>query len=351
MPRNRRAVLKGMGVAGLASMAGCVGGFGEESGDASAQVGMVYATGGLGDDSFNDMAKQGVEDAQEEFNISYDETEPESASEFGGAQRDFAESGDYDLVNCIGYAQKDALSENAPEYPDQNFIIVDDEVKEDNVRSYQFGEPEGSFQVGHLAGLLTQEEFSAGAGETNPDANVVGFVGGTETQLIQSFHAGFQAGVEHANEDAEVVSTYVGGFNDTAGGQQAARTMYQDQDADIVFHAAGRTGIGVFQAAQDEGRFAIGVDSDQSVSNEDFADVILASMVKRVDTAVYNAIESVVNDEFQGGETETLGLEEEGVGAVYGDEIGGEIPQEITDQVDESRQQIIDGEIDVPSEL
>ncbi|QSW99466.1 BMP family lipoprotein [Haloterrigena alkaliphila] len=350
MGQNRRRFLEGASAMGLAGIAGCVGGFGAE-GDAEYQVGMVYATGGLGDDSFNDMAQQGVTDARDEFDLAFDETEPGSEGEFDGAQRDYAESGEYDLICCIGYAQTDALSGNAPEYPEQNFMIIDSVVEEENVRNYVFGEPEGSFQVGHLAGLLTDQEFAAGAGETNPEESVVGFVGGTESQLIESFQAGFEAGVEYANEDAEVVSSYVGDFNDTAGGQEAARTMYQDQNADIVFHAAGRTGIGVFQAAQDEGRFAIGVDDDQSLSNEDYADVILASMVKRVDTAVYSAIESVVNDNFAGGETVTLGLEEEGVANVYGDELGDEIPQEIKDQVAESRQAIIDGDIDVPSEL
>ncbi|MFC4541618.1 BMP family protein [Halosolutus amylolyticus] len=350
MVRDRRTILKGTAIAGLTAMAGCVGGFGDE-GSADAQVGMVYATGGLGDDSFNDMAQQGIQQAEEDFDLAYDKTEPGSEGEFPSAQRDFAESGEYDLISCIGYAQAEALTENAEQYPDQNFMIVDSVVEADNVRSYVFGEPEGSFQVGHLAGLLTTEEFSAGAGETNPDANVVGFVGGTESTLIESFQAGFEAGVAYANEDAEVVSSYIGSFNDTAQGQEAARTMYQEQDADIVFHAAGRTGIGVFQAAQEEGRFAIGVDDDQSLSNPDFADVILASMVKRVDTAVYSATESVVDDAFEGGQTETLGLEEEGVGATYGDELGDEIPQEIKDRVAESRQAIIDGEIDVPSEL
>ncbi|QLK26851.1 BMP family protein [Natrinema zhouii] len=350
MSRERRSVLKGLSAVGLAGVAGCIGGFGGES-DAEYQVGMVYATGGLGDDSFNDMAKQGVVDARDEFDLAFDEREPGREGEFPSAQRDFAESGDYDLINCIGYAQAEALGENAPDYPDQNFIIVDAVVEEDNVRSYVFEEPDGSFQVGHLAGLLTDREFAAGAGETNPDASTVGFIGGTESALIQSFEAGFRAGVEHANADVNVVSSYVGDFNDTAQGQSSARSMYQNEDADIIFHAAGRTGIGVFQAAQDEGRFAIGVDSDQSLSNEDFADVILASMVKRVDTAVYNAIESVVNDEFEGGAAETLGLEQDGVSAVYGDEIGGEIPQEIKDALEESRQAIIDGEIDVPSEL
>ncbi|WP_265107771.1 BMP family lipoprotein [Halosolutus halophilus] len=350
MSRNRRTFLKGGTVAGLAAMAGCVGGFGDESG-ADVKVGMVYATGGLGDNSFNDMAQRGVQDAQDEYNVAVDETEPESAGEFDGAQRDFAESGEYDLISCIGFAQEDALSGNAPEYPDQNFMIIDAVVEADNVRSFVFGEPQGSFQVGHLAGLLTDMEFAAGDGETNPDENVVGFVGGVESPLIESFEAGFTAGVEYANEDAEVVSSYVGDFNDTAGGQEAARSMYQNQGADIIFHAAGATGVGVFQAAESEGRFAIGVDADQSQSESDYADVILASMVKRVDTAVFTAVESVVNDEFTGGEVEQLGLEADGVEAVYGQTLGDEIPDDVKSALDDSRQAIIDGEIDVPDEL
>ncbi|WP_049896668.1 BMP family lipoprotein [Natrialba chahannaoensis] len=349
MVRNRRQFLGGAGAIGLAGLAGCISGFGDES-DHAVQIGTVYATGGLGDDSFNDMAKRGLEDAQDDFDIAITETEPSSESEFESAQRTFAESGVNDLINCVGYAQADALAENAPDYPEQDFIIIDEVVEEDNVRSYTFGEPEGSFQVGHLAGLLTEREFAAGDGETIPNESVVGFVGATETPLIESFEAGFTAGVEYANDDAEVVSSYVGEFNDTAAGQEAARTMYQNQDADIVFHAAGRTGIGVFQAAQDEGRFAIGVDDDQSLSNEDFADVILASMVKRVDTAVYSAIEDTVNDEFEGG-VERLGLDDGGVSAVYGDTLGDEIPEEISTQIEESKQAIIDGEIDVPHEL
>ncbi|WP_254769354.1 BMP family lipoprotein [Salinilacihabitans rarus] len=352
MARDRRRFLKGAGVAGLAAMAGCVGGFGDEGGEGSdVNVGMVYATGGLGDNSFNDMAREGVLQAEEELGVSHSKTEPSSEGEFEGAQRDFAESGDYDLISCIGFAQEDALTENAPAYPDQNFMLIDAVVEEDNVRNYVFGEPEGSFQVGHLAGLLTDMEFAAGAGETNPDESVVGFVGGVESPLIESFQAGFEAGVEYANPDAEVVSSYVGSFNDTGVGQETARSMYQDQGADIVFHAAGATGVGVFQAAQSEGRFAIGVDADQSESEPDYADVILASMVKRVDTAVFTAIESVVNDAFEGGETEVLGLEQDGVEAVYGASIGDEIPDDVKGALDESRQAIIDGEIEVPTEL
>lgn len=352
MAHDRRRFLKGAGAAGLAGTAGCVGGFGGDGGGdgSGVDVGMVYATGGLGDKSFNDMAQQGAIQAEEEYGIGYEEAEPSANADFSGAQRDFAEQGEFDLISCIGFAQGDSLSENAPEYPDQDWIIVDESVEEDNVRSYLFDEHKGSFQVGLLAGLLTTTELDAGAGETKPDSTTVGFVGGVEAPLIQKFEAGFVAGVEHADTGTEVVSSYVGDFNDTAGGRETALSMYQDQDADVIYHAAGATGVGVFEAAQSRGRYAIGVDADQSESESDYADVILASMVKRVDTAVFTAIESVVDDEFEGGEEVFLGLEDDGVEAVYGQELGDEIPDDVKERLDESRQAIIDGEIEVPEQ-
>ncbi|SEH15549.1 basic membrane protein A [Natronorubrum sediminis] len=349
MAQNRRRFLAGASIAGLTTVAGCVGGFGDED-ESEYQVGMVYSTGGLGDNSFNDMASQGINDAADEFDVGYNESEPSEQSEFDNMQRDYAEPGDYDLVTCVGYEQEDALEDNAEEYDDQSFIIIDTVVEADNVRSYTFDEPGGSFQVGHLAGLLTTEEFSAGDSETDPDETVVGFVGGDESPLIESFEAGFTAGVEYANDDVDVESIYVDSFDDTSGGREAASTLYEDQGADIIFHAAGGAGIGVFQVAEEEGRFAIGVDADQSVQEEDYADVILASMVKRVDEAVLTAVESVVNDEFEGGEIEELGLEDDGVEVVLGETIGDEIPDDILDELEESEEEIIDGDIDVPDD-
>jgi basic membrane protein A len=125
--------------------------------------------------------------------------------------------------------------------------------------------------------------------------------------------------------------------------------MY-NSGADVVYHAAGNTGTGVFQAAQDQGRFAIGVDRDQSVTRPNFQDVILASMVKRVDTAVYTSIENVVNDSFRGGEVSALGLAEEGVDIVYGQGLSDSIPEEVTSAISESRQSIVDGDISVPTD-
>ena len=349
---DRRQFLKLAGAGGAlatTTLAGCMGGGGGGGSD-TRRVGMVYATGGLGDKSFNDMAQRGAEQAKDEHGIEFVESEPDTASDFKRAQRDFAESGENDLICCIGFAQTDALTENAPAYSDQNFMLVDSEVQEDNVANYVFKEEEGSFLVGQIAGALTSQSLEAGAGATNPDETTVGFVGGLEVPLIKKFQAGYETGVAHANEDVNVVSNYVGSFNDTAGGKEAALSMYEDEGADIVYHAAGATGVGVFQAAQEQGRFAIGVDADQSKSEADFADVILASMVKRVDTAVFTSISNVVNDEFAGGSTETLGLEQDGVAAVYGAELGGSIPDDLKSAVDESRQAIIDGDISVPTE-
>lgn len=349
---NRRTVLYGSGVAGLAGLAGCLGGPGTETGEGpAAHIGMVYATGGLGDGSFNDQAQQGIQQAKSELDIAFDESQPDEVSDFSNLQQQYAreDDPDYDLVCTIGFLQADALTENAAEYPEQDFMIVDSVVDADNVASYVFREHEGSFLVGIVAGMLTTRDFSAGAGSTDADSTNVGFVGGVESPLIKRFEAGYTAGVKHVTDDVDVQTNYVGDFNDPTGGKEAAASMY-DSGSDVVYHAAGNTGTGVFQAAQEQGRFAIGVDRDQSVTRSGFSDVILVSMVKRVDTAVFNAVKSVVNEEFTGGETVTLGLEEEGVGAVYGQDLGSELPQDVKDEVDSARQGIIDGDISVPTD-
>src|SRR6056297_1946215 len=358
---DRRKFLKttaGLGVVGLGGIAGCTGGPSgdgddeettteegggsddetttEESGDGDdvTNIGMVYATGGLGDGSFNDQAQQGLFDAEEDFDIEYRETQPDEAAQFSDFQQQLAGSTDpdYDLVSCIGFLQKDSLSETSTQYPDQDFQIVDESVDEPNVASYTFSEHEGSFLAGVLATELSSTEFSAGAGSTQSDSTNLGFVGGVESALIQKFEAGFKAGVNYANEDFDVSTSYVGSFNDPTGGKEAALSMY-GSGADVVYHASGNTGTGVFQAAQQQGRFALGVDRDQSVTKDSYADVILASMVKRVDTAVYNAIEATVNGEYPGGSQESLGLPEEGVALVYGQDLGSEIPSDVQDTV------------------
>jgi basic membrane protein A len=394
MDLDRRTFLGGAALAGLSGLAGCSGGGPQgtqtstptdtptatESGGGGSDetetdtpeptataepvnVGMVYATGGLGDGSFNDQAQQGIQQAQTDFGVQFNEAQPDEVSQFSTLQQQFARSSDpvYDLICCIGFLQQSALQENAPDFPDRNFMAVDTVPMQDtdddgepdsqfeNVASYVFAEEEGSYLVGQLAGMLTTRSFSAGAGSTSGDATSVGFVGGVESPLIRKFEAGFTAGVTAASEDVDVATNYVGDFNDPAGGREAALAMY-NSGSDVVYHASGNTGTGVFQAAQEVGRFAIGVDRDQSVTKPSFSDVILASMVKRVDTAVYTSVENVVNDEFQGGQTNALGLAADGVGIVYGQGIGDQVPDEVTSAIEESRTGIVDGDISVPTD-
>ncbi|WP_267641079.1 BMP family lipoprotein [Haloarchaeobius amylolyticus] len=313
-------------------------------------IGMLYATGGLGDDSFNDMANRGVKLARVRHGIEYKNEVPAGVDEIGTLQAQYAKSAQpaFDLTVCVGFLQQEPLSKTAKQYPDQRFMLVDSVVDRDNVANYVFKEHEGSFQVGVLAGALTGQGFSAGAGQTRLDRKTVGFVGGIESGLIKKFEAGFMAGAKHADPDVEVLSEYVGSFSDIEGGKQAAQSMY-DEGADIVYHAAGGTGLGVFQAAQQNGRFAIGVDSDQSESDPRYANVILASMVKRVDTAVFNAIQNVHEGEYNGGSVQSLGLEQDGVAVAYGNDLGPQIPETATNQIDDTRSKIVNGEIDVPT--
>ncbi|MFB6251461.1 MAG: BMP family protein [Halobellus sp.] len=372
---DRRSFVKATGVAGIAGLAGCSGGPSGGSAESTettsqygggdgtettaaettassptAHIGMVYATGGLGDGSFNDQAQQGALQAEEELGVSFNEAQPEQVSEFSTFQQQFAQSTDpvYDLICCIGFLQADAVTQTAGSYPDQNLMIVDSVVDAPNVASYTFKEHEGSYLAGLMASMLTTRDYSAAGGSTAGDSTSVGFVGGVESDLIKKFQAGYEAGVKAGDEDVEVLVNYVGGFNDVAGGREAATAMY-NSGADIVYHASGNTGTGVFQAAQEQGKFAIGVDRDQSITKPSYSDVILGSMVKRVDTAVYNSIESVVNDNFPGGTAVSLGLKDEGVALVYGDQLGSEIPQDVKDEIATARDSIIAGDISVPS--
>ncbi|WP_394324786.1 BMP family lipoprotein [Haladaptatus cibarius] len=379
--KQRRKLMVAGGAVGVAGLAGCIsspsdggGDGGDDGGDdgndnstnggdgdgsnaeSDVSVGMVYATGGLGDNSFNDMAHSGIQRAEQELGVSYQNVEPSSPSDVENLQRQFAQSGNNDLICCIGFVQTSGLVSNAQQFPDQNFMLVDSVAEKENgdpiqnVSNYVFKEHQGSFQVGHLAGLLTQQDFSAADSTTKSGETVVGFVGGEEVPLIKKFEAGYKAGVAHASEDIEVRTAYTGAFNDPVAGKEAAVSMYED-GADIVYHAAGGSGTGVFEAAQQKGLFAIGVDSDQSKAKgtAKFSNVILASMVKHVNEAVFTATENVVNGNFKGGSVNNLGLETDGVEAVYGADLGSEIPDDVKSKLEESRQAIIDGDIEVPT--
>lgn len=298
------------------------------------KVGIVYSTGGKGDKSFNDSAFRGLERAQKELGITFSEYEPKDPStEALNQLRQYAESGEYGLIIAVGFSMKDSLVAVAKEFPEQKFAIIDERVTDlPNVASLNFKEEEGSFLMGAVAAMMTK-------------TNVVGFVGGVEVPLIQKFEAGFIQGAKYVKPDIKVLGVYVGGangFNDTPAGKAKAETLIQ-QKADVIYHAAGATGLGVFQAAKEKGIYAIGVDSNQDSIEPG---IILTSMVKNVDVAVFNLIKEITAGTFK-AQVYEFGIKEGGVGTTQFEFTKDKIGAENLKKLDEIKAKIVSGEIKV----
>ena len=306
------------------------------------KIGLICATGGLGDKSFNDIAFAGATQAKEEFNVEFDYVEPKAVAEYEGYQRDFAMSQEYEIIICVGFDQADALNKIAAEYPNQKFILVDMAVEQPNVASLLFKANEGSFLLGVVAANMSQSKK-------------IGMIGGMDIPLIRDFFVGFEAGVKWANTGAEVLpGVFVGNWADPTKGKELAISLI-DSGADIIWPCAGKSGLGSLEAAQERGVFGMGVDACQCYIN----DKMLASMTKRVDIAVYETIKSAYEGTFQGGIIEK-GAAEGWVGMCrlpeeekfweekYGFTHSISIPQEILEKVIDAREKIKTGEIKVP---
>ena len=320
-------------------------GDGEGGGDSDLSVGVVYDLGGRGDQSFNDAAAAGLDRAVDELGISApQELEPDE----GGENREellrlLAEEGT-NLVFAVGFLFADSVTAIAPEFPDSTFGLIDSVVEEGNVASLVFAEEEGSFLVGAAAALTSQ-------------TGKVGFLGGVEIDLIKKFEAGFVAGAKQVNPDIEIDVKYISqppdfsGFNDPAKGKEIASAQFA-AGADVVYHAAGGSGQGLFEAAKEASaggtkHWAIGVDSDQyNIVSDDLKEFILTSMLKKIDVAVFETIKAMVDGDDPGGQTTVFDLSRDGVGyATSGDHLS----QEVIDQLEDLKQQIINGDIEVPT--
>jgi basic membrane protein A len=237
------------------------------------KIALVLATGKRGDKSFNDIAYAGLQRAQQELNITFDYAEPNAIAEYEGYQTNFAKTGAYALIVCIGFDQADALNTTALAYPNQKFAIVDSEVDQPNVASLLFKANEGSYLVGVISGMMTQ-------------TGKVGFIGGMDIPLIRDFFDGYQAGVQWANSSATVLSpVFVGGWSDPTTAHEEAVSLI-GQGADAIFAAAGKSGLGALQAIHEQGKIGFGVDSCQDYLYPE----IIASATKRVDEAVFEMI-------------------------------------------------------------
>ncbi|WP_228648261.1 BMP family protein [Microtetraspora sp. AC03309] len=307
---------------------------------AKAKVGLAYDIGGRGDQSFNDAAAAGLDKAKGEFGLETKELETapgETDAQKEERLRLLASSG-FNPVIAVGFAYSASVKKVAAEFPDVKFAIIDDaDATGPNVSNLVFAEEQGSFLVGAAAALKSKK-------------GNVGFVGGVEVPLIQKFEAGFVAGAKAVKSDIKIQTKYLSqppdftGFNDPAKGKTAAQGMY-DGGADVVYQAAGGSGGGVFEAAKAAGAMAIGVDSDQAkTADAAVADVIISSMLKKIDVAVYDFLKNFTSGSVKAGESR-YDLK---AGGVDFSTTGGKI-DDIKAQLDEYKQKIVNGEITVPT--
>lgn len=313
----------------ILSMVGCnrVPPVEEPEEPATPQIVMVTSEGGLGDQSFNDMAYEGVQQASSDFQLEIPVLEPNDARTFFDVVEKAAMDG-ANLVIAVGGLSADEMTLLGDQYPDTSFTVVDsDEKGPDNIMSLSFKDQEGAFLVGAIAALTTKTD-------------IIGFVGGVQSATIDKFEFGFRAGVKAINPNAQVLVHYLDHFDAPELGKKVA-TEEIDQGADVIFHAAGESGIGVIEAAKDLGVWAIGVDKDQSSLAPES---VLCSMLKRVDHGVYFAIQSYLEGDFEGGIHE-FGLDYEAVG--YTDEANN-LSKTVREQADAYAAAILSGDIYVP---
>lgn len=305
------------------------------------KVGLVFDVGGRGDKSFNDAAYKGLEKAKKDFGIDFEVIDPGDGADRESALRKLASNPDIGIIFGVGFIFTEDITKIATDFPKKKFGCIDYSVNPgtkipENLVALEFKEEEGSFLVGALAALATK-------------TNTVGFIGGMESSLIRKFEKGFTQGAKFVNPDIKVLVTYVSvtgdGFKNPGKAEEIAISQYS-KGADIIYHASGLSGIGLFKAAKENKKLAIGVDMDQYKEAEGF---VLTSMVKIVDEMIYQTISDFKNGSFKGG-VKSLGLKEKGVGYVYDDNNKNLILPAYKEKLDDITKKINSGEIKVSAE-
>lgn len=303
------------------------------------RVGLVFDVGGRGDKSFNDAAYEGINRAARELGVTIEILEPAGAEDREAAMRLFAARG-FDIVFGVGFIFSTDINVVAAAFPRARFACIDYAPRLDgyvppNVAGLIFREEEGSFLVGAAAALISKTK-------------AIGFIGGMDIPLIHKFEAGYRAGAQAIYPDIPVFVAYAGttpeAFRDPVKGKALAISQIT-AGADVLYHASGTTGHGVFEACRDMGAKAIGVDSDQF---DEMPGTVVTSMIKRGDVAVFDTIVSVTRGEFVGG-LRSFGLREEGVGYVSEGPHGAGVPAAVKARVAELAAAIVRGEIKIPS--
>jgi basic membrane protein A and related proteins len=297
------------------------------------KVGLALDKGGRDDKSFNSAAFKGVTDAEKKLGIQVKVVESSDDSGIEPSLRTFAQKG-FDLVIGIGFIMGDPMKKIAAQFPNTKFLIVDSVVDLPNVRSITFKEHEGSYLVGYIAALTSK-------------TGKVGFVGGMDVPLIRRFEMGYKAGAKAANPKTEVISNYVGSSSDAwrnpTRGKELATSQF-GKGVDVTFAAAGASGLGVFDAAEEKKKFAIGVDSNQNWVKPGR---ILTSMLKRVDLAVYDTVEKTTKGQFKGGVME-WGFKDGAIDFAMDEHNRAILTPEVEKKANEIKNQISSGKVSVP---
>ena len=302
------------------------------------KVGVVLDTGGVDDKSFNAAANAGLEQAKSGLNIDKSASKyvsSNSPSDYKSNLTNFAAQG-YDLIVAVGYKMQNDMTAVAPQFPNVKFALVDGKAPAaPNCASLLFKEEQGSFLAGFLAASVTKTK-------------TIGFVGGEAIDLIHKFEAGYKAGAQAANPQVKVIVAYTGDWNDVGKGKGSAQQQFGN-GADIIFHAAGKAGLGVISAAQEKGPgfYAIGVDQDQDGVAPGR---VLTSMVKHLDTAVFDTIKTVQSGTFAPGD-HVFDLKQNGVGLSEMKYTKQDVPADVMTRLDKVKQMIADGQITVPTTL
>ncbi|AMM83363.1 BMP family ABC transporter substrate-binding protein [Martelella sp. AD-3] len=293
---------------------------------------LVYGTGGKFDKSFNESAYNGAEKFKADTGVEYRDFEPTGDAQGEQAILNFASMG-FNPVVALSFAWKSAVEKIAPQFPDTEFYIVDDVIDAPNVQSVVFKEEQGSYLVGLLAAMKSE-------------TGAVGFVGGMDIPLIHKFGCGYAQGAKAANGDVTILRNFVGttgaAWNDPVTAGELTKNQ-MDQGADVIYAAAGASGLGVLQAAADAEEYSIGVDSNQNYVHPGS---VLTSMVKRVDNAVYDAFKASQDGNFEAG-INSLGVADNGVGWAYDEYNKPLITEEMLAAVEKAKEGIVSGEIEV----
>jgi len=309
---------------------------------------MVTDIGGLGDKSFNDLSWAGLEKAKADLGVETKVLSSKSIADYETNLTNLSDAG-YSPIFAVGFLMTDAVSKIASTTPDTNFggidIFFTNPPK--NVVGLNFKEQEAGYLAGVVAGLSTKASFDPRLNTKN----IIGFVGGMPIPPVQRYEAGFVAGAKSVNPTVKVISLYAGKFDDQAKGKELGLSLIS-QGADVVFAAAGQTGIGTFTACQESKKaLFIGVDSDQFLTLTNPGDTILTSAVKRIDVAVFSVVKQAKDGAFPGGQNLSFGLADDGVGIAPYHDFDAKVPQAIKDAVDKATADIKAGTITVPETL